>query len=412
MTNVALDAAVPVEPGGPTARVAGSRRAAWGAVGPAFVVAVAYVDPGNFATNMAGGAEYGYRLLWVVAVANLVAMFVQYLSAKLGFATGASLPRLCRQRWPRPAVWLMWAQAELVVMATDLAEFVGAALALHLLFGLAMLPAALATAVITCLLLAIAPHRRHRFALVIGALLAVVVVGFVWQAVRAGLDARALSGLLPRLSDRNSVLLASGIVGATVMPHAVYLHSGLAVRPSLRPRGMLAMLRADIGIALGVAGLANLAMLVVAADVLHQRGGAFTTLTQIHAGLSETLGTVVGLVFTLSLLAAGLASSCVGTCAGETVMSGFLDAKLPSAVRRLITMAPAIALLWAGVDPTTALVLSQVVLSFGLPFALIPLVVLTSRRSVMGAMVNRKLTLAVGVVTTTVVCGLNALLLI
>jgi manganese transport protein len=415
MTDTLVDAALPVTPTAQdtaAARGATPGRAAWGAVGPAFVVAVAYVDPGNFATNMAGGARYGYQLLWVIAVANVVAMFVQYLSAKLGVATGTNLPRLCRQRWPRPAVWLMWAQAELVVMATDLAEFVGAALALHLLFGLAMLPAGLVTAAVTCALLVAAPAGRRRFAVLIAALLSLIVVGFLWQAARAGLGGGVLSGLVPRLADRNSLLLASGIVGATVMPHVVYLHSGLTARPERRRPGVLRTLRADIGLALGIAGLANLAMLVVAAGVLHHRGGTFDTLTRIHAGLSDSLGAVVGLVFTLSLLVAGLASSCVGTCAGEMVMSGFLGVRVPAAVRRLVTMAPAIALLAAGVEPTTALVLSQVVLSFGLPCALVPLVVLTSRRGVMGSLVNRRPTLVLGIGTAALVCGLNVLLLI
>jgi manganese transport protein len=243
-------------------------------------------------------------------------------------------------------------------------------------------------------------------------LLGVVVIGFLWQGARAGLGGGVLSGLVPRLPDRGSLLLASGIVGATVMPHAVYLHSGLTARPAGRRPGVLRMVRTDIGIALGVAGLANLAMLVVAAGVLHHGGGTYDTLTQIRGGLSAALGTTVGLVFTLSLLAAGLASSCVGTCAGELVMSGFLGTRVPAAVRRVVTMAPALALLAVGIEPTRALVLSQVVLSFGLPFALVPLVVLTSRRSVMGALVNRKPTLVLGIAATVLICGLNVLLLI
>jgi manganese transport protein len=409
MTDVLVDATVPVGQTADAGRRPAPGRAAWGAIGPAFVVAVAYVDPGNFATNLAGGARYGYQLLWVIAVANLVAMFVQYLSAKLGMATGMSLPRLCRQRWPRPVVWLMWAQAELVVMATDLAEFVGAALALHMLFGLPMLPAALVTAVVTCALLA-ASARGRRFAGLIGVLLAVVVAGFGWQALAAGVGGDVLSGLVPRLGDRDNVLLASGIVGATVMPHAVYLHSGLTTRTDGRRRGSLRMVRVDIGVALGVAGLANLAMLVVAAGVLHG-GGTFDTLTQIRTGLSDALGSAVGVVFAVSLLAAGLASSCVGTRAGEMVMSGFLGTRIPGPARRLITMAPAVALLSAGVEPTTALVLSQVVLSFGLPFALVPLVVFTSRRTVMGTLVNRRSTTVLGIVAAAAVSGLNMVLL-
>jgi manganese transport protein len=402
------DVLVGAEPGGsaPTRRP----RLAWSLVGPAFVVAVAYVDPGNFATNMAAGARHGYQLLWVVALANVVAMFVQYLSAKLGLATGRSLPELCRERWPRPVVWLMWAQAELVVMATDLAEFVGAAIALHLLLGLPMPVAGLATAVGTCVLLAAAPAGRRRFTVTIAVLLMVVVLAFLWQIGRAGVGGDVFGGLVPRIGDGDGVLLACGIVGATVMPHAVYLHSGLTTSAGRGTRRALRTVRGDIAVALGVAGLANVAMLVLAAAALHGRGGPFDTIDQIRAGLTSSLGSAVGLVFALALLVAGLASACVGTRSGEMVMSGFLGSRVPTAVRRAVTMAPALVVLCTGVEPTTALVLSQVVLSFGLPFALVPLVVLTSRPDVMGAAVNRRTTVVLGVVVAAVVCGLNLVL--
>jgi manganese transport protein len=385
------------------------RRSGWGLVGPAFVVAVAYIDPGNFATNMAAGARHGYQLLWVIALADVVAMFVQYLSAKLGLATGRSLPELCRQRWPRPAVWLMWAQAELVVMATDLAEFVGAALALHLLLGLSMPAAGLATAVGTSLLLAVAPAGRRRFTVTITVLLMAVVLAFLWQLGRAGVSGEVLAGLVPDLGDGDSVLLACGIVGATVMPHAVYLHSGLTKAAGRRA---LRRTRGDIVFALGVAGLANVAMLVIAAAALHGRGGPFATLDDIRTGLAASLGPAVGVVFALALLVAGLASACVGTTSGEMVMSGFLGRRVPTVVRRLVTMAPALALLCVGLEPTTALLISQVVLSFGLPFALVPLVVLTSRRDVMGAAVNRRITVLLGGAVALVICGLNVLLVV
>jgi manganese transport protein len=415
MTDVAVTDAADVAP--PASRVAppARARAAWSLLGPAFVVAVAYVDPGNFATNMAGGARYGFRLLWVIVVANLVAMFVQYLSAKLGLATGRSLPELCRARWPRPVVVLMWVQAEVVVMATDLAEFVGAALALHLLFGLAMVPAGVVTAVVTCALLVAVPSGGRRFGVLIGALLGLVVAAFLWESARAGLGAGTLAGLVPHLGDRDSLLLACGIVGATVMPHAVYLHSGLVTHRPMSParrRAALRVARVDIGVALGVAGVANVAMLAVAAAALHGRGAPADTLEEIRAGLAGSLGATMGLVFALSLLLAGLASACVGTRAGELVMAGFLGTRIPAPVRRLVTMAPALALLAAGVEPTAALVLSQVVLSFGLPFALVPLVALTGRRAVMGPLVNRAATTAVGAVAAAVVCVLNILLVV
>ncbi|GAA3438850.1 Nramp family divalent metal transporter [Kutzneria kofuensis] len=385
-------------------------RPGWTLVGPAFVVAVAYIDPGNFATNMAAGARHGYQLLWVIGLANVVAMFVQYLSAKLGLATGRSLPELCRERWPRPVVWLMWAQAEIVVMATDLAEFVGAALALHLLFGMPMPAAGLATAVGTCVVLAAAPAGRRRFTVTIAVLLMAVVLAFLWQIGRAGVSSEAFGGLVPSIGDGDGVLLACGIVGATVMPHAVYLHSGLTSGGD--GRRTLRSIRGDILVALGIAGVANLAMLMIAAAALHGRGGAFETIDEIRAGLASALGPTVGLVFALALLIAGLASACVGTRSGEMVMTGFLGAKIPTAVRRLVTMAPALVLLCTGVDPTTALVISQVVLSFGLPFALVPLVVLTSRPDVMGKTVNRRPTVVLGTLVAAVICGLNMLLVV
>jgi manganese transport protein len=381
-------------------------RPGWRLVGPAFVVAVAYIDPGNFATNMAAGARHGYQLLWVIGLANVMAMFVQYLSAKLGAATGRSLPELCRQRWPRPVVRLMWAQAEVVVMATDLAEFVGAALALHLLFGLPMPVAGLATAVGTSVLLL---AGRRRFTVMIAVLLMAVVAAFLWQIGRAGIGGDVLGGLVPRIGDGDSILLACGIVGATVMPHAVYLHSGLT---SDGGGHRLRDIRRDIVVALGIAGVANLAMLMIAAAALHGRGGPFDTIDEIRGGLAAALGPAVGLVFALALLIAGLASACVGTRSGEMVMAGFLGTRIPTSVRRLVTMAPALVLLCTGVDPTAALVISQVVLSFGLPFALIPLVVLTSRPDVMGQAVNRRPTVVLGTTVAAVVCALNLLLVL
>jgi manganese transport protein len=379
--------------------------------GPAFIVSVAYVDPGNFSTNMAGGAAYGDMLLWVIAVANLLAMFVQSLSAKLGIATGQSLPALCREHLPRPLTWVLWAQAELVAVCTDLAEFLGGAIALNLLFGTPLVPAAVVTAAVSCALLLLAPGGRRRYETAVTGLLAVVCAGFLYQAVLAGHPGAALHGLAPRLDGQGSLLLAAGIVGATVMPHVIYLHSELT-RDQARqagPRAALRASRADIVLALGIAGLVNLAMMTVAAVALRGRGAA--TLSAIHFGLATTLGGGAAAAFALALLASGLASSSVGTQAGQVIMEGFLRRRIPVAVRRLVTIAPAVAVLAAGLDPVRVLVLSQVALTAGLPFALIPLTVLTSRRTIMGALVNRRATTVAATVIIIAVLALNGALL-
>jgi manganese transport protein len=383
-----------------------------GMCGPAFVVSVAYVDPGNFATNISGGARYGYLLLWVIAVANVLAMFVQALSAKLGIVTGRDLPTLCREHLPRPLTWMLWVQGELVAVATDLAEFIGGAIALNLLFGVSLLPAAAITAVVSCALLGLAPHGRHRFETVIGTMLMVVVAGFAYQALRAGSFTGAAAGLVPRLAGTDSLVLASGMVGATVMPHVVYLHSALTKDQGHRGDTSTAVRssRVDIVIALGIAGIVNVAMLTIGAAVFagHDPGG----LPGVHAGLAAALGTGAALAFALALLASGVASSSVGTYAGQVIMSGFLRRRVPLPVRRLLTMAPAFAILATGMDPTRALILSQVALSFGIPFAIIPLIVLTSRRSLMGDQVNRRVTVAAGVLVTGLVTTLNGFLIV
>ncbi|HVT69434.1 MAG TPA: Nramp family divalent metal transporter [Trebonia sp.] len=380
--------------------------------GPAFIVSVAYVDPGNFATNMAGGASYGDMLLWVIAAANLIAMFVQSLSAKLGIATGQSLPALCRAHLPRPVTWLLWIQGELVAACTDLAEFLGGAIALNLLFGTPLVAAAVITAAVSSALLMLAPGGRHRYEAVITGLLAVICVGFVYQAVLVGHLGTAAHGLAPRLAGQGSVLLAAGIVGATVMPHVIYLHSALT-RDHARRGGHQAALRAsriDITGALGIAALVNMAMMIVAAAVLH--GGAADSLTSIHDSLDDAIGGGAAAAFALALLASGLASSSVGTYAGQVIMEGFLQTRIPLAVRRLATIAPAIAILATGTNPVRLLILSQVALTAGLPFALVPLTILTSSKKVMGTLVNRPVTTVAAVGVTLVIVALNATLLI
>ena len=387
-----------------------------GLLGPAFVAAVAYVDPGNFATNTAAGADYGYLLVWVVIAANVLAMLVQYLSAKLGLATGSSLPEVCREHYRRPVVWGLWLQAELIAIATDLAEVLGGAIALHLLFGLPLLVGALITGVVTVSLLAVQSERgQKRYEHVVIGLLAVVLLGFLYSTVAGGASGSGLvHGLQPRFDGRDSLYLAVGMLGATVMPHVVYLHSALVrdrygERLADGPkRRLLRVVRIDVVVAMALAGAVNLAMLVVAASSL--RGQGVESLADAHTALEGALGSTAALLFALALLASGFASSSVGTYAGAVVLAGFLQRQIPLLARRLITLVPAIGVVAVGVDPTRALVLSQVVLSFGIPFALWPLVLLTRRRDVMGGFVNRRRTTAAAVVTATLITALNAVL--
>ncbi|PWJ05444.1 divalent metal cation transporter MntH [Streptomyces sp. NWU49] len=395
---------------------AGSRlRMTLAMLGPAFVVSVAYVDPGNFATNMTAGTRYGPMLLWVIAAANVMAVFVQYLACKAGVATGRDLPQLCRAHTPRPLNRTLWLQAELVAMATDLAEFVGGAVALHILFGIPLLPAAFIVAATSLLLLTLAPEGRRRFEIVTAALLLVILAGFVYQAAAAGAWSGALSGMRPRFADTQSILLATGMIGATVMPHVIYLHSSLARSPARssweRKRRQLRAHRSALFIALGIAGLVNASMLTIAAAALHGTGTQ-ETLEAFHTGLGTVLGPGAAFAFALALLASGLASSGVGTFAGQVILRGFLGRRIPLTVRRLVTMAPPLVVLSLGVEPTQALVLSQVVLSFGVPFALVPLLVFTARRRIMGDLVNRRVTTVAAVVVSTVISVLNVLLLV
>jgi manganese transport protein len=382
-------------------------------MGPGCVVAVAYVDPGNFATNMSGGSRYGFMLLWVVVVANVVAMFVQYLSAKLGLATGRDLPTLCAEQTSRPVRLFLWAQAELVAIATDLAEFIGGAVALNLLFGIPLLPAAVITGIVSFAILAISPSGRRRLEVIIGTLLVVILVGFLYQVMEIGPTADVASGLLPRFAGVDSVLLATGMLGATVMPHVIYLHSTLTGKHSATtdPTRALRGTKVDIGVSLGLAGLINASMLVVAALLFHPLGGGGDTLEGVHQGLGALVGTGAAVAFGLALLASGVASSSVGTYAGQAIMQGFLGVRMPLALRRLLTMLPALAVLATGVDPTRALVLSQVVLSFGIPFALVPLVLLTRQPRLMGALVNRRSTTWAAGVVAALISGLNVFLL-
>ena len=398
------------------------KRRLWPLLGPAFVAAVAYVDPGNFATNFSGGAAFGYTLLWVIVAANLMAMLIQSLTAKLGMATGRDLATLCRERLPRRVTRALWLQAEAVAIATDLAEIVGGAVALYLLFGVPLPVGGVITAVVAFVLLA-AQSRGHRpFERVIAGLLLVIGLGFGYTLIGSGVDVGgAAAGLVPSFAGPESLVLATGILGATVMPHVIYVHSALtpgrygdavtAGRTADGRRGLLRAQRLDVLLAMGFAGLINAAMLVVAAQ-LFTGTGMDGSLEAVHAGLGDQLGRGAGIVFGIALLASGFASSSVGTHAGQVVMAGFLRRSVPVLLRRLITLAPALLVLLLGADPTTALVWSQVVLCFGIPFALVPLLWLTSRRDVMGAWVNRRATTAVGAVIAALIIGLNLHLLV
>jgi manganese transport protein len=387
-------------------------------LGPAFVAAVAYIDPGNFATNIAGGAKYGFLLVWVIVAANLMAMLVQYLSAKVGIATGLNLPELCRAHLPRPATWGLWVQAEIIAIATDLAEFVGAAIALNLLFGVPAFAAGLITAVVAFGILALQQRGYRRFELAIAGFLAIVCLGFLYDLSQVSVDTGAfLGGFTPGFDGTDSVMIAVGILGATVMPHVVYLHSALvqgriAPRDDAERRSLLRFQRVDVAIAMGLAGVINLTMLVVAASLFHTTGNTeIDTIEGAHAGLERLIGGGAALAFAVALLASGLSSSSVGTFAGQVVMQGFINRRINLFLRRAITMAPSLVVLAIGVDPSTTLVISQVVLSFGIPFALVPMVLLTRRRDIMGALVNRPLTTAVASAVAAMIIALNLFLL-
>jgi manganese transport protein len=398
-------------------RSRGRTRGVVALLGPAFVAAVAYVDPGNFATNFSAGSTFGYALGWTVVVANLMAMLVQYLSAKTGVATGRDLPELCRDEFGRAASVGLWAQAELIAMATDLAEFIGAALGLNLLFHVPLFPAGLVTAVVAFGILALEQRGYRPFELAIAGLLGIVFLGFAYDLADVGASPRGIAaGLVPGLaSDR--LLLVSGIIGATVMPHVVYLHSALTKsRVSCSDDGerreLLRFQRLDVLVALGAAGLINLAMLFVAASVFHRAGGLNADSIQAaHAGLARLVGGGAALAFAAALLASGLSSSSVGTYAGQVVMQGFVHRRIPLFARRGLTMLPALVVLALGLPATDSLVISQVVLSFGIPFALVPLVLLTRRADIMGPLVNRRRTTAAAASIAAMIIALNVYLL-
>ncbi|BBZ77624.1 divalent metal cation transporter MntH [Mycolicibacterium anyangense] len=393
-------------------------RAGWYLLGPAFVAAIAYVDPGNVAANISAGAQFGFLLVWVIVLANVMAGLVQYLSAKLGLVTGRSLPEAVRDHTRTPTRVGYWIQAELVAIATDLAEVVGGAIALRLLFGLPLLLGGVITGAVSLLLLVVQDRRGQRvFERVITGLLMVIAIGFLSSLfVKAPPAGEVAAGLVPRFDGVESVLLATAMLGATVMPHAVYLHSGLARdRHGHPPAGaarrlLLRATRWDVGIAMLVAGAVNLAMLLIAATNLQGTPNT-DSIEGAHAAVGAALGPTVALFFAVGLLASGLASTSVGAYAGAMIMQGLLRKSFPLLVRRLITLIPALVVLAIGVDPSRALVISQVVLSFGIPFALVPLVRLTSNRALMGADTNHRMVSIFGWGIALIITLLNVVLI-
>jgi manganese transport protein len=389
-------------------------------LGPAFIAGVAYLDPGNFATNIQSGAQFGYTLLWVIVGSNLTAMLLQALSAKLGIATGRNLAEQCRLRFPRALVLTMWVLMEIVAMATDLAEFLGAAVGFNLLFGIPLWLGGVLTALSAFLILALERYGFRPLEAVISVMVGVVAVSYLVETLLARPDWGLVlhHAIVPGFAGSESVLLATGILGATVMPHAIFLHSALTqnrivVRDPVRLRRLFRFEIADVTIALGLAGLVNAGMLIMAAATFHQHGlSGVGSLEETHRTLEPLLGPLASRVFALSLLASGLASSAVGTMAGQVIMQGFLKREIPIWVRRLVTMIPSVVVIAIGLDPTRTLVLSQVVLSFGLPFAVVPLVIFTSRQEIMGVLVNRLPTRLVAGVVAALIVALNLYLLV
>jgi manganese transport protein len=388
-------------------------------LGPAFVACVAYIDPGNFATNIAGGSKFGYALVWVIVASNLMAMLIQTLSAKLGIATGRNLPELCRERFSARTAFGLWLQAEAIAMATDLAEFLGAAIGFHLLFGIGLFPAAVITGVTTFAILGLQRFGFRPLEAVITAFVGVISACYVaelWYA-HPPLGTVAHHAVVPQFQGSESVLLAVGILGATVMPHVIYLHSALmqnriVPQDDAEARRLYRFTKIDVAIAMTLAGVINVAMLVVAAAVFFKSGlHNVASLEGAHRTLQPLLGHASGTLFALALIASGLSSSTVGTLAGQVVMQGFIRRRIPLTLRRAVTMLPAFVVIAIGVDPSRTLVISQVVLSFGIPFALVPLVWFTSRRDVMGALANHRATTALAAVVATVISGLNVFLL-
>lgn len=398
-----------------------SKRTGWRRITPflgaAFVASVAYMDPGNFATNISGGAKFGYMLLWVILLASLMAMLVQSLSAKLGIVTGKNLPEVIRERFPKPLVWFYWVQAELVAMATDLAEFLGASLAFTLLFGIPLWVGAVITGIVTFALLGLQARGFRPIEIAITAFVTVIAGAYVVQVGLSQPGLEVFGGFVPKFNGAESLYLAVGIIGATVMPHVIYLHSALTqnripTTNTQQTKRLLKFNNIDVLLAMSIAMLINMSMLIAAAATFFKAGLEISELNEAYKTLTPLLGSGAAIAFGIALLASGLSSSVVGTMSGQVIMQGFIGFRIPLFLRRLITMLPAFAVILAGLNPTNTLILSQVVLSFGIPFALIPLLMFTANKDIMGQFVNAKATTFFGWGIATLIIGLNVYLLL
>ncbi len=386
-------------------------------IGPAFIVSVAYIDPGNFATNISGGSMFNYSLVWVILWSNVMAIFLQCLSAKLGIATGHNLPEMCASIFKKRTNWILWVCAEFAAMATDLAEFLGGTLGFYLLFHIPMLYSALLTGVVTFIICSLEKYGQRLIEQVITALVTVICVAYGIELILAKPDWAqvGLHTIMPSLPDGSAVLIAAGMLGATVMPHVIYLHSQLVQcrncdKSITEKRRHLKMERIDVAVAMNIAFIVNAAMVVVSAAVFYRNGVVVSTIEQAHKSLEPLLGALSSGAFGIALLTSGLSSSAVGTMAGQTVMKGFVGLNIPINLRRIITMLPAIIIIAVGVSPMKAIVLSQVALSFSLPLAIIPLLMITGRRDLMGEFVNRRATKIAGIIISAMIIGLNAVL--
>lgn len=388
-------------------------------LGPAFIASVAYVDPGNFATNIQSGSQFGYTLLWVIVASNFMAVLIQILSAKLGIATGMNLAEHCREHFPRRVAYVMWFLMELVAMATDLAEFIGAALGFYLLFGIPLLWGGFLAAIATFLILGLERFGFRPLEAVIAAMVSIIALCYLIQSVidKPDWSSVAYHSFFPQFKGTESIILATGILGATVMPHAIFLHSALTqgrivVKDPKKLKKLFRYEIIDVGIAMSIAGLVNMAILIMAASTFFKEGLThIATIEEAHMTLQPLLGKAAGWIFAISLLASGLSSSSVGTSAGQIIMQGFLHWHIPIWVRRFVTILPSLLVIAWGLDPTRTLVISQVVLSFGLPFAIIPLVMFTSKTKIMGVLVNKKLTTIIASIIAFLIVSLNIFLL-
>jgi manganese transport protein len=388
-------------------------------LGPAFIASIAYMDPGNFATNIQGGSEFGYTLIWIIVASNLAAMLVQVLSAKLGIATGMNLAEVCKNRMGYPAVISMWIIMEVVAMATDLAEFVGAAVGFNLLLGLPLPAAGILTAIVAFLILAFEAYGFRPLEAVITSLVGVIAVSYFIETILSPPDwgSVARSLIIPAFKGNESVIIAVGILGATVMPHVIFLHSALTqgrivTRDPVKLKRLYHFELIDVGVAMSIAGFINAAMLIMAASTFNKNGMSnIATIQDAYKTLIPLLGPASAFIFAISLLASGLSSSSVGTMAGQIIMQGFIKKKIPVWIRRLITIIPSMFVLLVGWDPTRTLVHSQVVLSMGLPFAVIPLVLFTAKKEIMGNLVNRSYTIICSAIIALMILALNVYLI-